>query len=163
NDFGVKRLPVVSEWIFALAHAWPMVEIGLLVALIAIVVLLLILATPAARAVRERFLRWIPGVAQVYWASVLARFTHTSALAAVSGVPLPELIGAAGQASGGAALARAATGVRERLESGVALTEAARGQRDVPALWLCVVSSAGPRGELPAALEELARAYEARA
>jgi len=113
--------------------------------------------------VREWILRRIPGIAQVYWSSVLARFTHTSALAAFSGTPLPELIATSGAASGSVSLMKTTRRVSEELSRGVSLEEAARDEPDIPALWTCVVSVTAPRGELPAALEELARTYELRA
>ena len=141
---------------------WPSIELGLLITFLQAAFFALILSLPFCGC-REPCFRIIPGVAQVYWSSVLARFTHTSALAAFSGTPLPELVAAAGQASGSVLMARAAELVRRRLEAGQSINDAVDGQRDIPALWTCVVSTAGPRGEMPAALEELARSYETRA
>lgn len=156
-------LPRATCWIFDTARAWPTVE--LVVAGVLLAGLLLTFATclPGGRGVREWILRLIPGIARVYWSSILARFTHTSALAAFSGTPLPELIASSGAASGSVALEKTSRTVAEYLSSGTSLEEATRGQREIPALWTCVVSATAARGELPAALEELARTYELRA
>jgi type IV pilus assembly protein PilC len=161
-DFQVQ-LPTFLAAIFALAHNWPRVEVGIAAVAAALVILGACLCVPGARPVRERLLRHIPGFAQVYWSSVLARFVHTSALAAYSGTPLPELLAASGAASGSPALAGVTRRVAERMEQGSTLDQAAAAERDLPALWTCVVSTAAGRGELPAALEELARIYEERA
>jgi type II secretory pathway component PulF len=53
--------------------------------------------------------------------------------------------------------------VADRLARGDSLEQAAGSEADVPALWTCVVSATAPRGDLPAALAELARNYEMRA
>jgi type II secretory pathway component PulF len=156
-------IPEITRLMLGTAQAWPQVEIALAVVLIAVALFLLATGLRGGRGVRERLLRRIPGIARVYWSSVLARFTHTSALAAFSGTPLPELVAASGAASGSVSLERTARRVAERLGAGDSLEEATRDQRDIPALWTCVVSATATRGELPAALEELARTYELRA
>ncbi len=156
-------LPGFSWWIFRVARAWPTIELVLLALVAAAVLFILGTSLPGGRRAREWYLRRIPGVAQVYWSSVLARFTHTSALAAFSRRPLPELIAASGAASGSPSLANTAERVGRKLNTGVSLEEATRDERDVPALWTCVVSVTAARGELAAALEELARTYELRA
>jgi type IV pilus assembly protein PilC len=155
--------PQAFSWAFGLAEAWPTVELGILVVVAGVAVFFVGTYLPGGRALREWLLRRIPGIAQVYWSSVLARFAHTSALAAYSGTPLSELIAASGAASGSVGLARAARRVAEQLEQGRSLEEAAGAERDVPALWVCTVATASGRGELPGALEELASVYEHRA
>ena len=156
-------VPRSTWWIFETARAWSTVEIVLICVLAAVGLFVVGTCLPGGRRVREWLLRRIPGIARVYWSSVLARFTHTSALAAFSGTPLPELIAASGAASGSVSLARTTRAVAGKLSEGVSLDEATGGQRDIPALWTCVVSVTAARGELPAALEELARTYELRA
>jgi type IV pilus assembly protein PilC len=164
-SFGTPppELPGFSWWIFRVAHAWPTIEIVLLVLVAGFVLFIVGTYLPSGRRVREWCLRRIPGIAQVYWSSVLARFTHTSALAAFSRRPLPELIAASGAASGSVSLAGSAERVGRKLSTGVSLEEATRDERDIPALWTCLVSVTAARGELAAALEELARTYELRA
>jgi type IV pilus assembly protein PilC len=156
-------VPAFSWWIFRVARAWPAIEIGLLALLAGVVLFIMGTYLPGGRRVREWCLRRIPGIARVYWSSVLARFAHTSALAAFSQRPLPELIAASGAASGSVSLAKTAERVGRKLSAGLSLDEATRDERDIPALWTCVVSVTAPRGELAAALEELARTYELRA
>jgi len=156
-------LPRITWWIFEAARGWHTIELVLIALLAAAGLFVLGTCLPGGRRVREWILRRIPGIAQVYWSSVLARFTHTSALAAFSGTPLPELIATSGAASGSVSLMKTTRRVSEELSRGVSLEEAARDEPDIPALWTCVVSVTAPRGELPAALEELARTYELRA
>ena len=160
---GPPAMPYLTGLLFSAAHAWPEIEIALLALVGLVVVLTAATYLPGGRPVREWFLRRIPGVAQVYWSSVLARFAHTSALAAFSRRPLPELIAASGAASGSLSLARTAERVGRKLSQGLSLEEAAQGERDIPALWTCVVGVTAARGELAPALEELARTYELRA
>lgn len=149
--------------VFWLANVWPTVEIIFGALLVLLIVGLVLVCLPGSHRVREFLLRRVPGFAQVYWSSVVARFAHTSALAAFSGTPLPELIAASGAASGSPSLAKATQRVADRLVRGESLVVAAADERDVPALWTCAVTVAAPRGDLPAALTELARAYELRA
>jgi type IV pilus assembly protein PilC len=156
-------LPAASRWIFEISHVWPKVELVAIAVLVVLGLFILAIALPRGRPVREWILRHIPGIARVYWSSVLARFAHTSALAAFSGTPLPELLTASGAASGSPSLSRTTDRIARKLNAGESLEAAASDQRDLPALWTCVVSSTVTRGELPAALEELARTYELRA
>lgn len=153
----------LSYVVFRVARVWPFVELGVIVLVVGICLFLAATCLPGGRRVREWLLRRIPGIAQVYWSSVLARFTHTAALGAFSGTPLPDLLTSSGAASGSRSLARTSQRVAERLRSGEALQDAARDERDLPALWSFVVAVASGRGDLPLALEELARTYEARA
>jgi type II secretory pathway component PulF len=156
-------LSTSSWWIFEAARAWPTIELVVLVLLVGVGLFVVGTCPPGGRRVREWILRHIPGIARVYWSSVLARFAHTSALAAFSGTPLSQLIVASGAASGSPSLARTTLRVGERLQAGNSLEAATRKERDIPALWTCVVTVTAARGELPAALEELARTYELRA
>jgi type II secretory pathway component PulF len=153
----------LSFVVFRASHVWPYIELAVIAFVAAICLFLLATCLPGGRRVREWLLRHIPGIAQVYWSSVLARFTHTAALGAFSGTPLPELMTASGAASGSRSLARTSHRVADRLQNGEALQDAARDERDLPALWSFVVAVASGRGDLPLALEELARTYEARA
>lgn len=158
-----RRAPLFSQWMFQLASHWPIIEI-VVWSLIGLIVLA-ILMNPLAfgRRTREWIVRRIPGVARAYTASVLARFSHTCALGAYSGVPLPELIAAGGQASGSMYLADATRRAADRLQSGESLEIAASQEPMIPPLWTCVVRSSAPRGELASALSELAGTYESRA
>jgi type II secretory pathway component PulF len=158
-----RRVPEESVFLFRLAGAWPVVELVFLAAVSVLLFLLFVAVFPGARGLREWLLRRVPGVAQVYWASVLARFTHTTALAAYTGTPLPELLAAGGAACGSPALLAASRRVAERLTHGAALDQAVAGERDIPPLWTCAVQAAAPRGDLPGALAELARTFELRA
>jgi type II secretory pathway component PulF len=152
-----------ADLLFATADSWPTIELVIGGSLLALVLIFAVTFLPGGRPAREWILLHVPGIRQVYWSSVLARFTHTSALAAFSARPLPDLLRSAGAASGSCALARAADRASDRLTQGDSLADAAGREADIPALWTCVVSATAPRGELPSALSELARSYETRA
>ncbi len=158
-----RPVPGARAFIFTLAGVWPTIEVLFGALLVLLLVLFGVTLLPGTRSFRERLLRYIPGVAQVYWSSVVARFAHTSALAAYTGTPLPDLVIASGAASGSPALTETTRRVAERLSRGEALDQAVAGERDMPALWTCAVQVAAPRGDLPGALAELARTYELRA
>jgi type IV pilus assembly protein PilC len=161
--WGLSAPATSSDFLYGLAHVWPTI-VTVFVALLALgAILWTSTYLRGGGRWREALVRRVPGFSQVYWSSVLARFAHTSALAAHAGRPLPEMITAAGTASGSPALARATALAAEELTAGTPLQQAADAQRDIPALWTCAVSVAGPRGDLPGALAELARTYEARA
>lgn len=152
-----------SNFVFQVAHAWPTIEAIAANVLVAAVVFGLLLSSPLSRGLRERVLRGIPGIARIYWYSVLARFTHTGALAAHAGVPLPQLVQTSAAATGSPALLKAAREVSEQLEQGMSIEQAAAGQTQIPALWTCLVATTAVRGDLAAGLSELARTYEQRA
>jgi type IV pilus assembly protein PilC len=162
QEMGSVRLLSV-EFIEGLTAVWPTVQRAGLIMLAAAIAIVLVLSARWARSLRERVLRRLPGFANVYWSGVMARFTHTSALAAYTGTPLPELVAASGAASGSPALARATHRVAGRLEAGQTLEAAVSPEADVPAVWRYVVETAEQRGGLAAALQELARTYELRA
>jgi type II secretory pathway component PulF len=149
--------------LFTLARVWPVVRMCVLAAFMAGVVLFVVVCLPGLGELREAVLRRLPGFAQIYWSSVQARFAHTSALAAHAGRPMPELIRVSGTASGSPALNRAASRVAERLNVGETLEQAVQPEPLMPPLWLCAAAVAAPRGDLSAALVEVARAYELRA
>ena len=164
EDAGFAVNPTFGDPVlFSFVSAWPAIETLFLAALAILIVIAIIAAIPGNGPFRERVLRRVPGVSQVYWAGVLARFAHTTAIAAYSGTPLPALIRAGGRASGSPALEDSATRVAQRIERGDALSAAIGDEPTVPALWACAVETASPRGDLPAVLGELGRTYEQHA
>lgn len=167
RGFGFGNLPRLAETgpavLFGLADAWPRVEFGFVVVVATALLAALFASLPAGAAFREWVLRRLPGVGRVYWASVLARFTHTAALGAHAALPMPEIMDSSGAASGSRELAAASRRAAQRMRSGESFEAALTPERSIPALWTCVVRSTAARGELPGALEELARAYEQRA
>jgi len=153
----------VGHGLFALARYWWPIELALWVCWAAAVALLLSSLTPFGARFREALLSALPGFSQVFRAGAQARFAHATAIGAQAGLPLHELMRAGGNASGSGAMLRASRRAAERLEHGADIEEAVEHERAIPALWTCLVSVAGPRGSLPAALSELALSYESRA
>ncbi|MFN0136323.1 MAG: type II secretion system F family protein, partial [Phycisphaerae bacterium] len=163
SDFGIKTLPMATQAIIDVSAMWPHIELAIGLLALGFVAIGMGLSAPVLARPRDWVLRHFPGISSVYWSSVLARFSHTSALAAMHGEPLPDLLRAAGAASGSATLAASTKRAAASLTSGVSIAQAVAGEPTIPALWRCTVESAGSRGELPGALRELARAYEVRA
>lgn len=158
-----RNIPLISAYTFVLARYWPTIEIVLWCIIALILFVLVSSPLPLGRNAREWLLWRIPGVARAYGAGVRARFAHTCALGAHAGLPLPDLVSAAGAASGSNELAKAANRAAQRLSTGESLEAATEDEPLIPALWTCVVRAAAPRGELATALAELARSYESRA
>lgn len=159
---GTRTGNALSEALFSLSHSWPSVEI-VIGALLAVVALMFAAASlSGAERWREILFSAIPGMSQIHRSSVLARFAHTSAIAARGGASLPEIVKLAGAASGSPSLSGAARRAAGKLEQGASLSDAVANEPRIPALWSCIISVSGPRGELPSALAELARAYESR-
>ncbi len=149
--------------LFALAHAWPMIEAIAGAVLATLILVFTLAAFPRMQDFRERLFGIIPGLSQIQWSGALARFAHVAALSAQRGLPLTQLVRAAGDASGSIGLSRAGRRISEKLEEGELLDQAVANETRIPALWTCVVNVSGPRGELSSALADLARIYETRA
>lgn len=169
-SMGVKQLPplveaayVAPRVIFSVAAVWIYVEVTAIALAGAILMFYILTLLPGGRRLREWMVRRIPGIGQVYWSSVLARFAHTSALGAFSGTPLPDLLRAGGASSGSPSLSDSANRIAARVEQGTPLLDASSGERNLPRLWSYVVDVASRRGDLPASLQELAQTYEVRA
>lgn len=162
GDFDTQ-LPALTVAVLDAARVWPTFELAALGVVLVLLLLCAYCAAPAGRGLRDALLRHLPLIRGVYWPSVLARFTQTSGLAAARGVPLSQLIKTAGQASGSIALAAATERAASELDNGRPLDEAAEPEPLIPRLWTQVVRTAGPRGDLPAALQELGSVYEQQA
>jgi type IV pilus assembly protein PilC len=160
---GDVRRSTALDMIDAMTATWPVIEVAILAVVIGVPVVFLLTLLPGGGRVREIVLRLIPGVRQIYWSSVIARFAHTSAIGAYAGLPLPALMRNSAEASGSVALRRATERAAARLESGQPVEAACAPERAIPPLWTCMVAASGPRGELPGAMEELARTCELRA
>ncbi len=152
----------VGRALFAFAGYWNVVEITLWISLGLVALLVISSLTPFGRAFRETLLGYVPGFRQVFRYGALARFAHTTALGAYSGLPLHELVRAGGAASGSRRLARDAAAAAARLEQGDSIAAAIGPESSIPGLWSTVVTTTAQRGELPAGLSELAKSYEAR-
>lgn len=159
-----EYVPNVRSWfLLSLSREWPRLELLFLTLLAALIVFGLALLLPALRRMRESVLRMIPGISGIYRASILARFAHVCAIGARTGRPLSEFLLAGAAASGSLRLRAAAQRAAERLDGGASIADAFGGEPELPALFAAVVQTSSSRGDLPAALHELAEMYEQRA
>src|SRR5690606_6215544 len=109
---------------------------------------------------RERVVLMIPVIGRVHRASVISRFLRSVATAVTTGVPLPQAMRLASQATGSAMLERDADYLASEIEQGHSIMTAARSARVIPPLFGFCTQVATSRDSLPVAIAELARSYE---
>lgn len=158
---GIGRgVSVYQEVVFSIARMWSAVDLTLALMLVLLVLVVMLLALRPLVQVRDAVLRSVPGIRGMYRNSALARFTHVGALAALRTAPLPDLLRTAGAACGSSALRGAAERLAGQLEQGIDLSSAAERESALPPIWVMAVRVAGPRGDLPGVLADLARHFE---
>ena len=162
-DFNAT-VPLFSRCVFAFARAYPWLLMGVGIAAAAIIVLWSGLRTTTrGRRFRERLLLAVPVVGRLVRVSLVARFFRSVSLSVASGIPLPETLRMASQATGSPGLTRDADRVAERIELGESAARAGEAARLLPPVFGYVVDTAAARNTLPQATAELAKAYEMRA
>jgi type IV pilus assembly protein PilC len=162
-DFNAP-LPLLSRCVFSFARAYPWLLMGVGIAAAAIIVFWSGLrATTRGRRFRERLLLAVPVVGRLVRVSLVARFFRSVSLSVAGGIPLPETLRMASQATGSPGLARDADRVAERIEIGESAARAGEAARLLPPVFGYVVDTAAARNTLPQATAELAKAYEMRA
>lgn len=153
-------IPPATLLLFKAAHHWPfcVMVIGGTVAGI-ILLLYLLKLFPAGRRIREMLISLIPGFFGVYKASLLSRFSQAAALGASAGHDLPRVLRLAAGATGHRRLIREAEYLSSQIEAGVS-PDTSIGTGLIPAIFRYTAQVAGRRGQLAAALAEMARAYD---
>lgn len=138
-----------------------LIVLGSLIGGLALVWLLL-RCTPAGRRCRENLVMFIPVLGGVHRASLVARFLRAVSVSVDTGIALPRAIRISSAATGSTLLQQDAQRLAQGIEQGQPILEANRGTRVIPPLFGYCVQAAASRDNLPAALAELARAYEDR-
>lgn len=156
--------PFLTRVVLVCSHYWHDVLLCAGIALAAILVLLFTLRLfPAGRCMREWLILCIPGIGSVYRTSLLARFAQGGSLAASAGQDLPNLLRLAAGTTGSAALMRDAEAVGNVVETGGEIDAHGWRLRIIPAIACYTIMIAGRRGQLAAALSDMAQTWDSLA
>ena len=157
------RLPFFTRLAIETSENFPAVLISLAALVLTVLLIWLLLRLSAAgRQLREDLVMLIPIFGGIHRASLVARFIRAVAIAVDSGVPLPRAIRISSEATGSVALRADAKRLADGVEQGQSILEVNRTTHVIPPLFGYCVQTATGRENLPAALAELARAYEDR-
>lgn len=161
DGFQEYDIPAATRWLFTAARYWPTCAMAIGGAVAGVLVLLHSLKLfPFGRRLREVLFSCLPGFYGVFKASLLARFSQAAALGASSGHDLPHVLRLAAGATGHRGLIGEADRLGSAIEAGTPLDVAPRTAL-IPAIFSYAAQVAGRRGQLAAALAEMARMYDA--
>jgi type II secretory pathway component PulF len=119
--------------------------------------------TPRGQRLRTSIVYSLPIVGELLRSARLAAFSDLLGILVEQGVPLPESLRLAAEASSDPLLTEGARRVEAGISQGVPLGEALRAQRLVPALVIWMVGFGEKQGTLPAALKQVAHLYRRKA
>jgi type II secretory pathway component PulF len=159
DDFGM-RLPVITKGVVILGRN-PVPVIAIPVAVVAGLILAwaLMRATPRGQQTWARLVYSIPVIGTLVRSARLAAFAELLAVLVEFELPLPEAFRMAGEASSDPLMAGRAWLIHTRLNQGMALAAAVRGQGLLPE-WVAWMAGAGEmRGTLAGALRQIAAVY----
>ncbi|MBN2447826.1 MAG: type II secretion system F family protein [Phycisphaerae bacterium] len=162
-DFGTA-LPVLTKLMLAVADHYTTIML-VLGAAVGLMVLAWFASryTPAGLAVRESIVLVVPIIGRVYRASLIARFLRSVSTAVATGIPLPQAMRLAADATGSRLLVDDAARLASEVEQGQSIFAANQSARVIPPLFGFCVQAAVGRDALPTAVGQLARSYENRA
>ena len=162
NSDEFFTLPTLTRYLFIASHHWSGFIYAVVGGIAAIIALLgLLKLFPGGRHARQILFSFVPGVYGVYKASLLARFSQAAALSASAGHDLPRVLRLAAGATGHQDLMSEADRLGKQIEAGSPPSPTEEGTGLIPALFSYTARIAGRRGQLAAALTEMARSYEA--
>ena len=154
-------LPAGTRMLFGMSHYWPTIAAVIVGApLLIALVLSLLRGSATGRSFRETLIMLVPGLGGVYRTSLVARFAQAAALGAKAGQQLPDILRMAAGATGSAALLKDAEALGRHVESGGLPEQAAQRTRIIPAIFGYTAQIAGGRGQLAAALADMAQNYD---
>lgn len=163
RDFGTQ-LPGLTILLLNIAEHYPAIMIAVGVVLVLIVLLWRSLRlSRGGRVVRERIMLHLPLVGSLTRSSLIARFMRMVSNAVGTGLPLPEALRLSAEATGSDLLMRDADRVAAEVERGESVFVATQSARLIPPLFGFAVQVATGREALPAAVAQMARAYDNRA
>lgn len=163
QDFGTQ-LPLVTIWMINIAAIYPQLLVTGVILLVALIIgwKLLKLST-GGKSFREGILLGLPLIGNLTRCSLIARFLRMISMAVGSGVPMPQALRLAGDATGSPAMIRDADRLAGEVEHGESIFAANQSSRIIPPLFGFCVQVATGREALPASVAQLAKAYENRA
>jgi type II secretory pathway component PulF len=163
KDFGTQ-LPLVTIWMVHISFIYPQI-----LATVAIVFVVLAAAwkglklSNGGRSFREGILLGLPLLGNLIRCSLIARFLRMISMAVASGVPMPQALRLAADATGSPTMIRDADRLAGEVEHGESIFAANQSSRIIPPLFGFCVQVATGRDALPVAVAQLAKAYENRA
>ncbi len=158
------EIPFTTALVIEASRHWRFVAggfFGLIVALFALN--FIFKRAPGLAAARERVLLELPWSRRMVRANLVARFAQAAALGARAGWDLPQVVRSAAAATGSPALIADAERLSRHVEEGGLPEQSAMQTRIIPAVFGYTAQIAGGRGQLAAALGEMARDFDALA
>lgn len=157
-------LPGMTLLLFEVSRHWAGIVGAFLGAVIAGLLLFQILKTfQSGRALRQWVISVLPGFGSVVNASLIARFSQAAALGVKAGQDLPAVLRMAAGATGNSSLIGDAEKLARHVEAGGLPVESAVRTRMIPAVFGYIAHVAAARGQLSAALSDMARNYQSLA
>jgi type II secretory pathway component PulF len=162
-DFDT-RLPGITVLMFGISDHLPQI-LFVLAVLMGLPILWYLTTRVSVQGQRrfEQSVHALPLLGRLIRDSVVARFMRATAFAVGSGIPLPETIRIAADATASPSACREAEQLATRVEQGESVFEACKSARLIPPIFGYTIEVCAPRNNLPEALVQLARSYEARA
>lgn len=154
------NLPGITVFFLDCSRHWNTIALAILGVALALLIGSRLLRTFAVgRGLGESLLSLLPGIGPVHQASLVARFAQAAALGAKAGQDLPTVLRLAAGATGSTRLTADADRLARHIEAGGLPVEAPAATRVLPALFAYVSQVAGTRGQLAAALADMAQNY----
>jgi type II secretory pathway component PulF len=159
DDFQM-RLPFLTEIVLKVgAHPIPVIVVPLALAAVVLLTRLMLGMTPRGREMWARLVYSLPVVGTLIRSARLAAFAELLSVLVDYEMPLPEAFRMAGEASSDPLMAVRSQSIYERLNQGVPLTTALRGQGLLPE-WVAWMAGVGEqRGGLAQSLRQIASVY----
>jgi len=162
KDFGTS-LPVLTQLVFTLSHHLHWLFPAVVITIAAIVIAIHSARWPAARRAKEQIVLAIPSLGNAVKNCLIARFTQGLALMVRTGVPLPDAVLMAGEATGSPAVMTDAQRVHDSLSRGESVHQALQVGCILPRFLGQTVQIGLDRNQLDECLEELSHLYDQRA
>lgn len=159
------RLPFISEIVLWIgSHPLPIIAlpIGLVIAVV-LVERLWLNQSPQGQRLWTRLVYSLPIVGELLRSARLAAFSDLLGILVEQGIPLPEALRLAAEASSDPLLTEGAKRVQAEVSQGVPLGKALQAYRLVPALVIWMVGFGEKQGTLAAALKQVAHMYRRKA
>lgn len=163
DDFGVQ-VPTMTQLLIGVSHALPTVLVILGCVVVGAVILIVLSNTsPGGRLARQRLEVRVPFIGRLLLDSLRARLLRGLAQGVVSGLPLPEALRLAADATGNLAGAAETEAAARVIESGGSALQAMSQTRFIPPVLGYTLSVTRSPEDTRDALVQLAEGYSTRA
>jgi len=162
EDFDA-RLPGLTQIVIDVAAHGPQILIVVVIVVLLPVLLYLTSRSSAGGRFRfERAIHAIPVLGRLISDSIRSRFLRAAAFALRTGIPLPEALRLAADATASPVVRRDAELLAGQVEKGGSVFEACRSTFVIPPIFGYSLEVCAERDNLPEVLGQLARSYESR-